>query len=77
MPQIMPETSNKIHPLDKEPDVMVTPKGTEFKIGQDPNGLFKIEMFKAGGKLPAICEERYTSNVLAKKALSGYIVSKG
>lgn len=77
MPRITPGTVNKVHPLDKEEEVMETPKGTEFKIGQEPSGLFLIKMHKAGGKVPAVCEEKYTSHSLAKKALEGYIASKG
>lgn len=67
---------NKVHPLDKQPEVMSTPKGTDFIISQEASGLYYIKMFKAGGKVPPICEEKYTSHSLAKQALEGYIVGK-
>jgi hypothetical protein len=77
MPRITPEPLVNKHPLDKKPEVMTTPKGTDFIIDQDNSGLYVIRMFKAGGKVPSICEEKYTSSRFARQALEGYIASKG
>lgn len=55
---------------------MTTPKGTDFVITQENNGLYFIKMIKPGGKTPSICEEKYTAHSLAKQALEGYIASK-
>lgn len=70
----MPETSS--HPLDRKEEIQTTPKGTDFTIEKDPNGLFHIKMLKAGGKVPAVCEEKFTSFSKAKISLAGYIASK-
>lgn len=55
---------------------MTTPKGTDFVITQDVSGLYIIKMIKAGGKVPTVCEEKYTALSFAKQALEGYIASK-
>lgn len=76
MPRITRDTVNQDHPLDKKPEIMTTPKGTDFVITQDVSGLYIIKMIKAGGKIPAICEEKYTALSFARQALEGYIQSK-
>ena len=64
------------HPLDKEVIIMETPKGTEFYIAPENNGLYVIKMKKAGGKVPAVCDESFTNLKLAQRALEGYISTK-
>jgi hypothetical protein len=76
MRQTMQDNDTKEHPLDKKQEVMTTPKGTDFVITQDNSGLYIIKMIKPGGKVPSICEEKYTGHSLAKQALAGYIISK-
>lgn len=77
MPRITQDVDpDKKHPLDKEPEVRTTPKGTDFVIKAEPNGLYFIKMIKAGGKVPAICEEKFTTLALAKTALEAYISDK-
>ena len=70
----MPETGE--HPFDRKEEVQTTPKGTDFAIKQDNSGLYIIKMIKSGGKVPIVCEEKFTSFVRARLALSSYIASK-
>ena len=53
----------------------VSPKGGKFHISSDKTGLLMISMAN-GGVSPSICETKYTSLNMAKKALERYFQSK-
>ncbi len=50
----------------------VSDRGTEFTVAVRPNGLFYIRM-KKGGVAPPMCDEHFTSQLLAETVLSRYI----
>lgn len=50
----------------------VSDKGTPFSIRVRDSGLFYIKM-NAGGKIPPMCEEHFTTPRLAEVALSTYL----
>jgi hypothetical protein len=50
----------------------VSNKGTEFETAQTQDGMWVIKM-KRGGVAPSICNEKFTGQFLAERALTSYL----
>lgn len=52
----------------------VTERGFELSIEPTPGGLYTI-IPHGGGAAPRVCEERFTSHLKAREALSAYVAA--
>lgn len=50
---------------------LTSPAGTEFEV-RSHHSLYFVHM-KRGGRLPSVCDERFTSYNAAMKALQAYL----
>lgn len=52
----------------------ITERGYELSIEPTPGGLYTI-IPHGGGPAPRVCDERFTSHLKAREALSAYVAS--